>query len=461
MNKYTRILALSFWALLTALACNRDDISFEHPTQNLRFSADTVFLDTIYNQVRSETYAVKVYNNEDHDILIPKIFLGKGSASPYRINVDGKPGSTFSDIPLRKKDSLYIFIEIAPVATAPEAIAEDQINFESSAGLQQVTLFSVVEDAEFFIENKSNPNILNTDTKWTGEKAKIIFGNLTLAKGKRLQIEAGTKVYFHKNSGLTIAENAELQVNGTSGKEIIFRGDRNDTRYDTIPKNWQGISMERNSILKMNYAKVMGGTVGLTLNETTAYIENSVFHTHQEFGILALNSVVSARNLVMNNSGSADFAIFKGGEYSMIHCTLANYWNFNSSLPALGLYATNEYNNGTSVEEAPLKLMIKNSIIYTEKENAITFKPTPGQIFNYSFTNSLVKYGSSASYALDAASLKNQDPLFQNYFTHKMNLKLKPDSPAKGKGDPVIAGSVPLDILQMPRTSNPSMGAYQ
>ena len=75
MNKFKLILALSFWTLLTAMSCNRDDINFESPTQLLRFSADTLFLDTVYNQVRSETYAVKIYNNEDKDVLIPKITL--------------------------------------------------------------------------------------------------------------------------------------------------------------------------------------------------------------------------------------------------------------------------------------------------------------------------------------------------------------------------------------------------
>ncbi|WHF50367.1 hypothetical protein QGN23_07880 [Chryseobacterium gotjawalense] len=461
MNKFKLILAFSFWILITAISCNRDDINFESPTQLLRFSQDTLFLDTVYNQVRSETYAVKIYNNEDKDVMIPKISLEKGAGSLYRINVDGKAGTDFSNIPLRKKDSLYIFVEIAPIANAPEAIAEDRINFQTPAGNQHVTLFSVVQDAEFYIESKTNPNILSSNTSWKNNKAKIIFGDLTLAEGKILNIEKGTKIYFHKNSGLKISKNAKLNINGDLGEEVIFRGDRNDTRYDTIPKNWQGISMEANSILNMNYAKVFGGTVGLEMNQTTAMIDNSIFHTHQEFGIMAINSVVTAKNLVMNNCGNADFAIFKGGTYNIIHSTLANYWNLNSALPGLGLYATNEYDNGTSVEQGALTLNVKNSIIYTDNDNAVLFKPTAGQTFNYSFQTSLLKYGSSANYTLDAGSVKNQDPKFQNYFTQKMNLRLKADSPAKGKGNTATAATAPLDIVKISRLVNPSMGAYQ
>ena len=461
MNKFKLILAFSFWTLLTAISCNRDDINFESPSELLRFSQDTLFLDTVYNQVRSETYAVKIYNNEDKDVMIPKITLEKGASSLYRINVDGKSGTDFSNIPLRKNDSLYIFVEIAPIANATEAIAEDRIQFQTPAGNQQVTLFSVVQDAEFYIESKTNPNVLTSNTTWTSNKAKIIFGNLTLEAGKTLDIQKGTKIYFHKNSGLKISKNAKLNVNGDLGEEVIFRGDRNDTRYDTIPKNWQGIMMDTNSTLNMNYAKVFGGTVGLEMIQTTANIDNSIFHTHQEFGILAINSNVTAKNLVMNNSGEANFGIFKGGTYNITHSTLANYWNLNSALPGLGLYATNEYSNGTATEQAPLILNIKNSIIYTDNDNAVLFKPTAGQTFNYSFQNSLLKYGSTANYTVDAGSIKNQDPKFQNYFTQKMNLRLKDDSPAKGKGNTGVAATVPFDIVKVSRTANPSMGAYQ
>ncbi|MGZ5188994.1 MAG: hypothetical protein ACXWB5_06140, partial [Kaistella sp.] len=313
MNKFKLVVGFSFWILLTAVSCNRDDISFESPSQLLRFSADTVFLDTVYNQVRSETYAVKIYNDEDKDVMIPEISLEKGNASLYRINVDGKSGTDFANVPLRKKDSLYIFIEIAPIANAPEAIAQDRIQFQTPAGNQHVTLFSVVQDAEFYIESESNPNVLNSDTNWTNGKAKIIFGDLTLEEGKTLNIQKGTKVYFHKNSGLKISKNAKLNVFGDLNEEVFFRGDRNDPRYDTIPKNWNGIKFETGSVVNMNYAKIFGGTRGLEMNETQATIKNTIIHTFQEYGIFAVKSNINASNLVMNNCGEAAIGIFKGG----------------------------------------------------------------------------------------------------------------------------------------------------
>lgn len=106
--KFKLLLAFSFWMLLLAVSCNKDDITFDSPTQQLRFSRDTVFCDTVYHQVRSETYVVKVYNDEDKDIMIPRVNLEKGAASLYRINVDGKPGYDFQNVPLRKR-TVFIF----------------------------------------------------------------------------------------------------------------------------------------------------------------------------------------------------------------------------------------------------------------------------------------------------------------------------------------------------------------
>ena len=458
MNKFKLLLGASFWILLMAVSCNRDDINFESPTQLLRFSADTVFCDTVYNQVRSETYAVKIYNNEDKDVMIPKISLGSGNASLYRINVDGKAGTDFTNVPLRKNDSLYIFVEIAPVANAPQAIAEDQINVETPAGKQHVTLFSVVQDAEFYIESKTNPNILTNNTNWTNEKAKIIFGNLTLDAGKKLDIQKGTKVYFFKNSALKIGKNAELNVKGELNNEVIFRGDRSETKYDTIPKNWQGISFDVGAKLDMNYARVFGGTRGLQMIETTAAIKNSIIHTHQEYGIYAVKSNITASNLVMNNCGEADLGIFKGGTYNITHSTLANYWDFNTALPSIGIYATNEYQNNATLENGPLTLNVKNSIIYGSAENMVELKPISGQTFTTYFSYNLLKYGSKANYAAPN-SIKNQDPKFQNYFTQKLNLRVKADSPAKGKGG--YLSSFPTEIAGVTRTNPPTIGAYQ
>lgn len=466
--KFKSLLFFSFWMLFLAISCDKDDISFDAPSQELSFSRDTVFCDTVYHQVRSETYVVKVFNNEDKDVMIPRISLEKGAASLYKINVDGKTGHDFQNVPLRKKDSLYIFVEIAPQATGPEAIAEDRVLFTTGAGQQHVTLFSVVQDAEFFIKTPSNPNVIASDATWSNNKAKIIYGDLTLDPGVNLNVQAGTKIYFHKNSGMKVSSGATLNINGTADNQVIIRGDRNDSYYDTIPRNWNSIKMEAASVLNMNHTRLFGGTRGLEMTETDATISNSFIHTFQEYGIYSVRSNINAKNLVMNNCGEACVGIFKGGVYDFVHSTIVNYSEVLSQFTRDGIYATNEFKkeNGQP-DPGSLHINIRNCIIYSDRDNSLTLNQVPGQLLNFTIQNSLLKYSGISAAGFDftsssvVQSIKNQDPRFMNYFAAKMNLRVKADSPAKNKGDVTVANTVPTDIVNVSRTTSPTLGAYQ
>ncbi|MDO4225763.1 MAG: hypothetical protein Q4C75_07720, partial [Bergeyella zoohelcum] len=198
----------------------------------------------------------------------------------------------------------------------------------------------------------------------------------------------------------------------------------------------------------------------------TANIKNSIFHTFQDYGILAINSSISAKNLVMNNCGEACFAVYKGGNIEILHSTLANYWSLNSAMAGLSLFASNEWTSNTTTETAPLSLNVQNSILYSRRDNGVVFKQNTAQTFTYKIANSLLKYGNNAGFDFDGnvlitQSIKNESPEFQNYFTQKMNLRLKENSPAKGKGNSQTAQQIPLDIKKINRTISPNMGAYQ
>lgn len=464
--KFKFIIGIALIILALTISCNRDEITFDTASKELRVSSDTIFCDTIYHQMRSETYAVKIYNQEDKDIEIPKIELEQGFKSQFRINVDGAAGTNFSNIPLRKKDSLYIFIEVAPIANAKEAIAEDHIILKTNIGTQKVALLSVVQDAQYFIQSKNNTNTIDENTTWTNEKAKIIFGNISLADGKTLTIEKGTKVYFHKNSGMKIGKGSILNVKGDLGEEVIFRGDRNETKYDTIPGNWNGIQLAENAELKMNYAKVFGGNTGVSLNNSKAQISNTMLHTFMDYGLYAVSSEVTAQNLVVHNAGQSSIGIIGGGKYNFIHSTIINYWNLNSTAPAYSLYASNS-GEGAGSSKA-LDLTLSNSIVYAMQPDALILKINPPTSFNYYFQNCLIKHtnDSNAGFGIGnnpkiVNTIINKDPLFINYYTQKLNLHLKPDSPARAYGNLNIAALVPLDLAKISRTVNPSLGAFQ
>ena len=118
---------LIFWS-----SC-RNDFEFSPSTGNLEFARDTVYLDTVFTNIGSSTYNLKVYNRSDEDIVIPTIQLENGVSSYYRMNIDGttgladdQEGKFFEDVELLANDSLYIFIE---TTIDIEALSNSDIQF--------------------------------------------------------------------------------------------------------------------------------------------------------------------------------------------------------------------------------------------------------------------------------------------------------------------------------------------
>ena len=139
---------------ITVSSC-RQDFVFESSTGDLTFSRDTVYLDTVFTNIGSSTYSLKVYNKSSKDIKIPTIQLGKGQNSKYRMTVDGMVGENnrvFHNVELLAKDSLYIFIEVTTdVADAnpTDFLYTDQIQFDSGQNFQKVELVTLIKDAYF------------------------------------------------------------------------------------------------------------------------------------------------------------------------------------------------------------------------------------------------------------------------------------------------------------------------
>ena len=85
-------LVFLIFSLLILVSSCRKDFSTIPSFGNLEFSKDTVFLDTIFTNIGSATYNIKVYNRGNKAITIPKISLENGNSSNYRLNVDGIAG---------------------------------------------------------------------------------------------------------------------------------------------------------------------------------------------------------------------------------------------------------------------------------------------------------------------------------------------------------------------------------
>ena len=117
----SKALHLIIYILLAFLLCpfaacdDTDDYSSD-PKHTLRFSQDTLCMDTVITGIPTSTYQLKIYNPHKKALLISSINLADAGESGFRINLDGMPGKQFADVEIAGQDSLYIFVE----ATLPQ-----------------------------------------------------------------------------------------------------------------------------------------------------------------------------------------------------------------------------------------------------------------------------------------------------------------------------------------------------
>jgi len=511
--KKTLYFLICFAFLLLWSSC-RKDFDFVPSSGNLGFSKDTVYLDTVFTNIGSSTYNLKVYNRSDDDINIPSVKLALGEDSEYRLNVDGIAGKSFENIEILAKDSMFIFIETTiDIDNLPnlnnEFLYTDKIEFDVGSNMQDVDLVTLVKDAYFIYPDRDDTTgiietltldvggeiieteiqgryLLPEELTFTNERPYVIYGYAAVPNNETLIIDAGARVHFHSNSGLLVTEGASLEVNGDLStdqelleNEVIFEGDRLEPGFANVPGQWGTIWLFTGSMSNIiNYATIKNASVGI-LSEGNPdeasdklTITNSQVYNSSNFGILGRNTSITGENLIINNSGQSSFAGTLGGKYNLTHCTIANYWN-NSFRQFPALIINNFQETTDAILLADLdEANFNNCIIFgnDNPEFLIDEIEDASVVFNFKFTNSLVRFEDSSNnftgpnYDFNDVSkyennIFNQNPNFRN--ANENDLIIGEESSGNNQGNGTFALQVPNDILGVNRTTSPDLGAYQ
>lgn len=497
------IVFLFFIILIVSITSCRKDFNTIPSFGQLEFSKDTVFLDTIFTNIGSATYNLKVYNRSNEDITIPNVSLEKGSSSNYRLNVDGIPGKDFQNIDILSKDSIFIFVETTvDINSIQNPLYTDRILFDTGINEQNVDLVTLVQDAHFIYPGRDpftmkidsltldgQPTTIrgrfltNTELTFSTTKPTVIYGYAAVAENNVLTINSGSKVYFHDNSGLIIDKGASLKVNGTLNEKVIFEGDRLENSFSTLPGQWGTIWLRAGSKEnEMNHTQIKNGIIGILIDSITTSttptltLKNTEIFNHSNFGILARETSIYGENLVIGNAGEASLACTVGGSYNFIHSTFANFWNNGiRSLPTVLINNFFTYRNASGQEIVETRDLIAanftNCII--DGNNNIEFLPdrVDGSLFNFNISNSLIKFNDvnnslSGIPEVDFTSTTFYQNILLNGVSHFRNSSLNDfiigqDSKAINLGNLTGANLVPSDILEVIRTLNPDAGAYQ
>ena len=508
------ILFLGLIATFCFTSC-RNELDFESSIGSLSFSKETVYLDTVFTNIGSSTYTLKVYNNSNKNISIPRVRLGKGQASNYRLMVDGISGKEFENVELLAKDSMYVFIEITSdvaAANPTDFLYTDEIQFGNGLNFQKVNLVTLIQDAVFIypersgspnnytyeeinlgIDGDGNPitltgtNLSETDINngnelhWTNDKPYVVYGYAKIPETKTLIVDPGARVHFHANSGLIVAENAHLQVNGDLSNtellenEVIFEGDRLEPNYADAPGQWGTIwflpGSNANIIKNLT---IKNATVGMLVSNNdgtptpTIDMMNVQIYNCANVGILARTGNLVGRNVVVNNCGQASLACTYGGSYDFTHSTFANFWG---SPNQYCLIMANENINGNPTNLTNTNF--KNCVFYGSTNLSIYLEKFSGTL-DYKFDNCLIKlvdsfnqFGSNPLFAFNntskyagciiATNTTTNIPYFKN--VNKNNFGITESSICRNNGN--TSFSTFEDILGNSRATSSDIGAYQ
>jgi hypothetical protein len=383
--------------LLCVMTGCQDDDSFSTNVSNiLSFSADTVKLDTVFSAVPTTTRTFWVHNESGDGIRCTNIRLERGNQSGFRVNVDGvylgsESGYQASEVEIRKGDSIRVFVELtSPVNGRNKPwLVEDNLLFLLESGVtQKVNLNAYSWDAIKY----RNLHITN-DTTLTGDRPIIVYGKLTVEEHATLTLAAGTTLYFHDGGGIDVY--GRLSSQGEAGKEVILRGDRLDWMFDYLPYDlmsglWDGIHFYETSYDNvMEFTDLHSSFNGIVCDSADVEkqkltLKNMTVHNCQGKGLSTVNCKVTAENCQFTNTLYECVDIL-GGDVTMNHCTLAQFYPFDSNRrPALNYYS--------SATMPLLRMDCINSIVTGYPEDVVMGATENENIpFNYRFISSILR----------------------------------------------------------------------
>lgn len=479
MNRFTAGIVLFFVALMTVFNTSCKKEKFLNTGGELRFSVDTLNFDTVFTTMGSYTAQVKIYNPQDQKVNISNIRLQSGTASYFKLNVNGIPGNDVSNVELAAKDSMYVFatVNIDPTNANTPFVVEDKL-VATLNGKEFSMPFMAYGQNAYYVRD----SVMKTQT-WKTDKPYVIINNALIDEGQTLTIPAGCRIYVHADSRLLIW--GTLNAVGTKKDSIIFQGDRLDRKYFGnvgYPGEWGGLYFNKTSHDNlMNYVilRNCGNSTKLgngvfspaaiqinqdTINDSKAMLtmRNCIVENSIGYGILAFGSTLVAENCLINACGAQALATFEGGGYYLRHCDLITYSSNKISHidnPVLALINYRDIDD-VSYVSGDLIAQLDNCIIWGSLENECFIKKRGNNTFNVSLNNCLIKNAEAlSSDAVVTNCILNQDPQFENY--QAFNFRLKSGSPAIAKGLP-LTPAVTSDLDGKTRDpSTPDIGCYE
>jgi hypothetical protein len=456
------------WLLLALLAlaahCQQQEFVLDS-SATLYFSSDTLNFDTIFSPFGSTTFSCKVYNPSDKNLLFNEVRLSGGSASPFRMNVDGRAGYSVGNVKLARRDSLFIFLE---VKKNQNLLLTDVITFVVNGEALSSRLEVVAYGQEAVVLDRDTA--LPGGYTFTADMPYILGGMVTVDSSATVTVAKGARLYFGAKAGIAVS--GTLEVEGTAESPCLFSHPRyNDPWYKEAAGQWEGISIGAGGCASVRFARITGARYAFAVTDTLEegdggaqlVLKSSVVE-FADVGVRSCNGNMHADNCLFSNPLTSAVQV-EGGNCGFYSCTFAAS-AYCGTLVTLQSYRLHEKPKG-GYDTVPVPLdaaYFANSIIYGKNANELSARELQGQavLMRFKLERCVVKLGSSydLSNAERYVGVTTQDPAFRN--ADKNDFHLSEKSPAINAGLEDIASVYPIDADGCDRnTSNDkSLGCY-
>jgi len=488
--------ALLFLAMAASwFACDRNDDFTTDGNVKLEFSLDTLHFDTVFTELGSATRLFKVYNRNNRPVRISHVELEGGPNSPFRMNVDGRPGEHIEEVEVWANDSIYVFVEVTidpnqPLSVSPFVI-EEKIVFETNGNLQEVRLEAWGQNANYFpnLYSKGVPVQLtcnNGTIKWDDPKPYVIYGEVFI-DDCTLEIAAGTRIYVHGgiarndifgifNDGILYTlENGALKILGTQEAPVVIQGDRLEEGFQDESGQWNGIFLGKGSKGNViQYTTIKNSIIGVYVDSTAELtISNAQIYNTASSGLLGFHSSISAQNCLIYNCGANSVQFIQGGDYRLDYCTIVNYGVNASSLGMSNYYCYDDPFFCNVRVDYPLNAYFRNCIIFGSRRDAIELADVSGgqvpDFFKIKFENCVVRVDQllTTQGGIYAGFLDNQclpcingnrdtklfiDPNEYDYHLDSLSVAIDQAIPIPG---------IDIDLVGIARGVMPDVGCYE
>lgn len=476
MKSFKILLSFAVLVFILVLNCSKIDL-YSGKEKVLKFSVDTLTIDTVFTTLGSATASVKIYNTSNQTIKISRIYFLNTLQKAYKINIDGTANTQFENVEIAPNDSIYLFVKVTvdPQSGLNEILLQESIAFEYNGVSQFLVLRALGIDAYFHYGDTIDKNMI-----WPNDKPHVVIEKINkdtiipgifIPAGITLTIPPGTKVFFNSQAGILCA--GTLKIEGTKTDSVVLRGIRLTSIYHHNAGAWLGLLYLRGSKKNtIKYAYIDESILGIYMGFQTEFkpenmtdntraeifIANSFVKNAYYYAIRSMNNKIKAENSVFFTSTDNLCQLSLGGDYEFNNCTF-----YNSQSPkkkevlALTNYIYYEPTN-TTYKGSLSKANFVNCIWNTTADEAILIEMKDGVDSNYLFTN--CHYSSKKEKLSDRFKDCKlvSNPKFKSTSPDQENFHLLEGSPCINTG---ISNGLPSDIEDNPRNGIYDVGAYE